>query len=127
MIVGLLALVLLATAPPQTVALDNPLLVQLHGTESGSVSLFGTGGSVVVEVELGDQKTNDANVAIVDGDCAHPGRGAYALTATVSGQSTTRIPNVSLAQVVGRNRAVIVRKATNPGAPALACGEIKAS
>jgi hypothetical protein len=91
------------------------------------VSLFGTGGAVIVEVELGSQKNNDQSVAIVEGDCAHPGRGAYALTSTVSGQSTTRIPNVTLAQVVGQRRAVVVRRGPKADAPALACGEIKGS
>jgi hypothetical protein len=126
MISGILAL-LLAAAPPTMVALDNPVMVQLHGAESGSASLFGTSGTVVVEIELNSQKTNDAKVAIVEGDCAHPGRGAYALSDTVSGQSTTRIPNVSLQQVVGKHRAVIVRRGAKPDAPPLACGEIKGS
>ena len=128
MIHGILALLLLAAAQPTTVALDNPVMVQLHGEQSGSASLFGTsGGTVVVEVELDNQRTSDAKVAIVDGDCAHPGRGAYALTDTVSGQSTTRIPNATLAQVVGKHRAVIVRRGAKPDAAPLACGEIKGS
>lgn len=109
------------------VALDNPVLVQLHSTAGGggTASLFGTGGSVVVEVELGTHDSGQS-VSIVEGDCSHLGRGAFALTPTVQGQSTTRIPNVALGQVAGagHRRALVVRRSDKPSAPTVACGNI---
>jgi hypothetical protein len=114
------------SADVQRVALDNPVLVQLHSTaggEPGTASLFGTGGSVVVEVELGTHDSGQA-VSIVEGDCSHLGRGAFALTPTVQGQSTTRIPNVALGQVAGHRRALVVRRNDKPSAPTVACGNI---
>lgn len=128
MIVGpLFSLALTLATFPTQLALDNPVIIQLHslaGGVGGSASLFGTGGSVIVEVELQNEHENGEGVAIVDGDCAHIGRGAFALTSTVAGQSTTRIPNVSLQQVAGHRRALIVRRNENPSAPTLACGNI---
>jgi hypothetical protein len=127
MIQALLAFSLLAATPATMVALDNPLVVPLHGAESGSVALFATSGSVIVEVELNNHQINDANVSIVDGDCAHPGGNAYALTDTASGQSVTRIPNTSLPAVVSQKRALVVRRGAKGNTPPIACGDFRTS
>jgi hypothetical protein len=106
-------------------ALDNPILIRLAGPAPGTVTLFQADASVLVNVELGARTLQGAAVAIVDGTCADPGPGAYALTESVNGQSQTQVPGASVAALVARPHAIVVRKNAHPGAPILACGNIR--
>lgn len=123
--IGLSLVVLGLAGARAALAVDNPVLVKLSGSASGSVTLFQSGERVLVNVEFADLKLSGATVSIIEGTCNRAGRSAYALSESVNGQSQTELASASVASLTARPHAIVVRRSGRSNAPEIACGNIR--
>jgi hypothetical protein len=120
------ALLLSAAVGGPALALDNPLVVGLHGMKNSapaaSATIFGSGSSVLVNV-TGDRLPNGVAITLNDGDCANPGDIAFALSALADSGSLTKLEH-SLSEVAGKAKSLVIHQTSSLTSPALACGKV---
>jgi hypothetical protein len=125
MLVSAFALVLTAGAP--AVAVDNPLVVDLHAMKgaqrAASATLFGKGSSVLVNVTANGALPKDAAVTLNDGDCAKPGDIAFALSGLADSASLTQLDH-PLSEVAGKAKSLVIHQTSSQTSPPFACGPV---
>lgn len=118
---------LLAMLPAAAVALDNPLRVDLRGSQShlreAAATVFGAGSSVLVDVTRYRGVPDGSAVTLDSGTCEHPGRIVYTLAPFATHGSITQLSH-SLAEVAARAHSMIIHQTSSNTSPALACGKI---
>jgi len=121
------AFFLAATAGAPALALENPLVVDLHETASSareaSATIFGSGSSVLVNVTAEHGVPKDAAVTLNDGDCAHPGDIAFALSGFADEGSLTKLDH-SLTDVAGKAKSLVIHQTASETSPVFACGKV---
>jgi hypothetical protein len=121
-----LALSALDTAP--ALALNDPLVFTVHRgqttSDAASATIFGSRGSVLVNVIFSQAVPPRAAMSLNDGSCANPGNIAFALSAAGSDGSLTRLKH-SLASVAGRAKSLVIHRTSSMTSPAFACGNVR--
>jgi hypothetical protein len=107
-------------------ALDNPLVVDLHtlngAQRQASATIFESGTSVLVNVTAqGAPKA--AAVTLNDGDCAKPGDIAFALSALDDNQSLTKLTH-PLSDIAGKAKSMVIHQTSSLTSPPYACGKV---
>jgi hypothetical protein len=119
------ALTLSATCA-SALALENPIVAQLHPVGNsgvrGNVTFMQLSGDVNVGVDLEKDVTNAA-ADIASGTCSAPASERYPLVPVNGESQMTRFSNASLQQFVGK--IVVIHKTSSSRSPIVACGEIK--
>jgi hypothetical protein len=122
---GLTVLALSATCA-SALAIENPVVTQLHpigkSGVTGNVTFMQLGSDVNVGVDL-DKDVSNAAVDVRSGSCSSPADERYPLTAVNGETQQTRFPKKTLADFVGK--VVVIHKTSSTNSPPVACGEIK--
>jgi hypothetical protein len=108
-------------------ALQNPIVSQLHpvgnSRVTGNVTFMQLGADVNVGVDLEKDVTNAA-VDVRRGSCSSYASNAKFPLVSVNGTTqSTRLGHVSLQQLVGN--VIVIHKTRADNSPVVACGEIK--
>jgi hypothetical protein len=125
MFLRIVALFAVTSAP--ALALDNPVVVDLHVANSSqrtaSATLFGSGSSVLVNVTAEGSLPKMAAVTLNDGDCANPGSVVFALCGIADDQSMTKLEQ-PLADIAERAKSLVIHQTPSENSPVFACGKI---
>jgi hypothetical protein len=122
---GAIALAAVIAAP--ALALDNPMVVDLHGAKSdqraASATLFESGSTVLVNVTVQAAVPKAAAVTLNDGSCANPGGVAFALSRVDDNQSLTQLKH-PLADIASKAKSLVIHQTASETSPAFACGKL---
>jgi len=123
-----LAVVASAVWMTPALALNDPLVFTVHRgqktSDAASATIFGSRGSVLVNVIFSQTVPPRAAMTLNDGSCANPGNIAFALSAAGSDGSLTRLKH-SLASVAGRAKSLVIHRTSSMTSPAFACGNVR--
>jgi hypothetical protein len=121
------ALALAAAIATPALALDDPLVVDLHSEKGaqadGSATIFGSGSSVLVNVTASGGVPPAAAVTLNDGSCSNPGDIAFALTGLSDNQSLTKLEH-PLSEIAGKAKSLVIHTTSSLTSPAFACGKV---
>jgi hypothetical protein len=121
------ALLLSLAVGAPALAIENPLVVDLHGmkssTREASATIFGSGSSVLVNVTGEQAVPKGVAVTLNGGDCTNPGEVAFALSAYAEGGSLTKLEH-SITEIAGKAKSMVIHQTPSETSPALACGKI---
>jgi hypothetical protein len=109
-------------------ALDNPMVVDLHAVKgsrrAASATIFGSGSNVLVNVTVaGASAPKAAAITLNDGDCANPGDIAFALSGLSDNQSLTKLEH-PLADIAGKAKSMVIHQTSSLTSPPYACGKV---
>ena len=118
---------LAASAAAPALAIDNPLVVNLHDAKgaaaAGSATIFGSGPTVLVNVTAKGNLPKGAAITLNDGPCSKPGDIAFALTALSENNSLTTLSH-PLTDIAGKAKSLVIHANANQESPAAACGRV---
>jgi len=122
------ALVLAGTLGRPALAVDNPMVVDLHAVKgsqrAASATIFGSGPTVLVNVTAaGVNLPKAAAITLNDGDCAKPGDIAFALSGLSDNQSLTKLAH-PLEDIAGKAKSMVIHQTSSLTSPAFACGKV---
>ena len=129
LVTGVFALAALLVSGGGDASAQSPLTVTMNpgrdGNQTGTAILTDTSGGLQVVVSITPFSDPAASqlMHIHSGQCPVPGGVVYPLTNVVNGQSTTTIPNVTLATVQTGAFVINVHNPSNPGLYT-SCGNI---
>jgi hypothetical protein len=110
-------------------ALDNPMVVDVHGMSAkagaASATIFARGDNSLVNVNAQGGIPKNAAVTLNDGSCDNPGGVAFALAPLEDDQSMTTL-NHPLTDIAGKAKSMVVHQTSSETSPAAACGNLKA-
>ena len=124
---AIVMVLLTAVSASPALALDNPLVVNLHPAkgagQAGSATIFGSGSSVLVNVTAQGNLPKAAAITLNDGPCSKPGDIAFALSALSDNASLTKLSH-PLADIAGKAKSLVIHQNANQESPAAACGQV---
>lgn len=127
-ILRVLTIAALCGAP--ALAVDNPVVVDLQAENGaqgaqaeGKATLFGSGSTVLVNVLAKSSAPTGAAVTLNDGDCAHPGGVAFALSGLSDRQSLTQLKH-PLDDIAQKAKSMVIHQTSSETSPVFACGKV---